>query len=254
MQNTEKQNSKRIHFIDELRGAAIVIMVLYHLFFSMAFVFNMPSGAALLNIIEPFGPSAAGTFILLSGVSSMLSRSNLLRGVRILIIALVITIVTTLFVPEFAINFGILHFMGIAMILFSFIKKWIVKIPIQTGLAITSILFILTKNIPNGVFGIYEILSVKLPAVIYSTNFLFPLGFPSPTFASGDYFPLIPWIFLFLLGTFLGIPVSKGIVPPFMLKNHVKPLSFLGRHSLVIYVVHQPFIVAVLYLINLFFG
>lgn len=254
LEQKQVKSNNRIHFVDALRGIAIILMVTFHLFYSMTYVFYYPIGAKLLMTMMPIEPLIAGAFILLAGFSSQLSHSNLMRGVKLLGVAIAITIVTMIAVPDIAILFGILHFLSIAMILFSFIKPYINKIPIRVGLLGSALLFVLCYGIPNGVIGIPNIMCIKLPQWLYSTDFLFALGFPSAGFVSSDYFPMLPWIFLFLFGSFLGNLATVKPLPQFMYKKWVPPLCFLGRHSLIIYVVHQPVIVAVLWAINNIFS
>ena len=73
--------------------------------------------------------------------------------------------------------------------------------------------------------------------------YLYPFGIVSPDFRSSDYFPLLPWFFLFLMGSWLGN--WKERVPENFRRLRVPGLAWLGRHSLLIYLVHQPVLVAV---------
>ena len=88
-------------------------------------------------------------------------------------------------------------------------------------------------------------LSLELPPVLYSTSFLFPLGFPDSNFFSSDYFPLLPYLFLFLAGMFL----ARLPLPQAFYQQHSRSLSLLGKNSLWVYLLHQPVIYAVLWLI-----
>lgn len=242
----EAHKPQRIHFFDELRGFAIIAMVFYHGFVSVGYIFHIPWGTALVDFFYPVQPLFAAVFIVLSGISSMLSRNNYSRGFKLMLISLVVTAVTIFVTPGMEILFGILHFLSICMLLFGICKKFIVKIPVQLGFWLCVVLFILTYNIPLGYFEFEPYFSIKLPSVLYSTSFLFPLGFPSSSFYSSDYFPLIPWFFLFIAGGFLGANVKKGKVPKFMYKKHVPFLALVGRWSLWIYIAHQPVIFGIL--------
>ena len=93
-------------------------------------------------------------------------------------------------------------------------------------------------------------LYLKFSDVRIGTWLLTPLGLPSYTFASSDYFPLLPNLGYFLLGAFLGKTVYKekeSLLPNANLKDPIIGfLCFCGKHSLLIYLVHQPVIAALL--------
>ena len=132
MEQTERA-TKRIHLMDELRGFAVFCMVFYHAFYTLAYLFNLEFGKALLNFFMPAEPWFAGLFILIAGISSNLSHSNLLRGLKLAGIAAVVTLVTWLVVPAERILFGILHFLAICMILFGLIQPHLL-LPATTAL------------------------------------------------------------------------------------------------------------------------
>lgn len=247
----EKPTRQRVHFLDEIRGFCIIAMVLYHAFFSMTYVFDISFGNTLLSFFYPVQPFFAGIFVALSGISSMLSRNNYVRGIKLFVIAMLVTLVTVIFTPGIEIKFGILHFLAVAMVIFQLCKKLLTKIPVKTGFIIFFLLFVITYNIPLGYIGFKPFLTINLPSALYSTNFLFPLGFPNASFFSSDYFSIIPWIFLFISGSFLGVPISKGDIPELFYKNHVPFLTFLGKHSLVIYIAHQPVIFGIFYILQM---
>ena len=108
----------RIYLMDELRGFAVFCMVFYHGFYTFAYLFHWAFGEALLRFFMPAEPWFAGLFILISGISSNLSHSNLARGAKLLVIALAVSLVTGLVVPQERILFGILHFLSVCMLLF----------------------------------------------------------------------------------------------------------------------------------------
>ena len=85
----------------------------------------------------------------------------------------------------------------------------------------------------------------RLPRWLYATDLLAVVGFPSPSFWSTDYFPLLPWFFLFCAGYFLWSLLDKSPRAKELLRPGLRPLSFLGRHSLAIYLIHQPALMAV---------
>ena len=110
---------------------------------------------------------------------------------------------TYAFMPSEKILFGILTFTGTAMLLLIPLSKVLERIPAWAGFAGSFLLFGLTRNVNRGVFG-FELLHFgRVPKVLYRGLFMTCLGLPDPEFFSGDYFPLFPWIFLYLTGYFL---------------------------------------------------
>lgn len=232
---------ERIHLMDEIRGFAVLCMIFYHGFYSLAYLFQLQWGMALLRFFMPAEPFFAGLFILISGISSNLSHSNLLRGIKLLAIALAVSLVTFLAVPDQVIVFGILHFLSICMILFGLLRPLQEKIPLVAGLVLSVVLYLATMQVSSGIV----VFSIPLPDMLYQTNWLSPLGFHNSEFFSSDYFPLLPWAFVFAAGTFLGRWAAQGRFPRWMYPSRIPPLSWMGRHALVLYIIHQPVIVGV---------
>ncbi len=256
---TEKQNGpdsnekKRIHLLDLLRGAAVIAMVLYHMSYTFGEMFAFPFFVKLLAATQNIAPPIiATTFILVSAYSSTLSRGNVRRGARIFAIALGISLVTCLILPLVGIDgaqikFGILHFLGVAVMLSPLLYKLAGKVNFYLGTAVCIALAVGTRDLPvSGFFG----LPVTDP--IQSVNVLFPLGIYHAPFYSADYYPLLPWIFVFLIGCFIAVKFPKDRLPAFAYKKTCPPVEFLGRHALLIYVVHQPVIFGIGELISLF--
>ena len=105
-----------------------------------------------------------------------------------------------------------------------------------------------------GYLGIGELQLFELPRRLYSVPFLFPLGLPGPGFYSADYFPLIPWIFLFWAGLFLWRflrPYAEETVRGW---PACRPLVWLGRHSLWVYLLHQPVLLGFIFLLSILTG
>ena len=118
--------------------------------------------------------------------------------------------------------------------------KYFLKIPAPVGIAVCAVLFLLTRGIMYGYLGPAQGVGIKLPEFIYNAGLLFPLGFRSPSFQSMDYFPLLPWFFVFLAGAYTGKYAIEDKMPAFFYKTHCKPLALAGRYTLWIYVLHQP--------------
>ncbi len=245
----------RIHSLDEIRGFAVLCMVFYHAFFVIGSFFEVNAAQALLSFFMPVQPFFAGIFIFISGISSRLSSNNTKRGLRLLIVAALITLATAVIAPKLGLDgmqiyFGILHFLSIAMLIFSLIRPALDKSAPHWGILICAILYAFTSGIGKGEMSFGKLIALNIPDILYNYNFLFPLGIYSDTFYSADYFPVFPHIFLFLAGTFTGIYAVKGSFPRTLYKRRVPLFSFFGRHALVIYVIHQPIIFGVMYLIE----
>ncbi len=235
---------KRINLIDELRGALIIAVVICHLIYSMDVVFHIEAVRGAYVSMLGWQPIIPALFILISGVSFQLSRNNVKRGLKLLAISAGITLVLWIIMPDQIIWFGILHFLAVMNIGFGLIKKYVDKIPAVFGIVLFAVLFVLTFNVHRGYIGTDGIWTYQLPEFLYQTDLAAPLGFCTSSFRSADYNPLLPWMFMFLIGAILGRYTNK--IPDVLAKPHIKPLAFIGRHTLIIYIVHQPIIVGVL--------
>lgn len=244
---------QRIHLLDELRGFALLCMVFYHAFFAMAVLFKMELGNKLIAFFMPAEPFFAVLFIGISGVSSRLSQNNWKRGVRLLGVALLITAATvgldSFFHVGATILFGVIHMLSLSILIFHFTKTGLDAISPLLGLCLFSFLFLMTYNIYYGYLG-WGALRITLPDSWYQTNFFFPFGLVNDAFYSADYFPLIPWLFIFIAGTYLGIWAQQGKFPAWTYRSRFPFLQWLGRHSLIIYILHQPVISGILFLLS----
>lgn len=240
---THAGKTRRIVLMDELRGFAVFCMVFYHGFYTLGFLFGNKVGVYFFNFFMPAEPFFAGLFMFISGISSDLSHSNLKRGLKLLLVALGLTLVTFVFIRDDIIIFGILHFLSVCMVLYGFLKPVSDKYKfLWVPIIVCAILFFITKDIQNGYLWVLPGTKAMLPSQLYASNILAPLGIHNEYFQSADYFPLLPWIFVFAAGTFFGKPAAEGKFPEFTYRSQVPPLSWFGRHALIIYIVHQPVI------------
>ena len=240
---------KRVGILDEVRGIAYIAMIVYHLYYDIAFVygFDLPDAVdVVMRFIQPF---IAGTFIFVAGISSNYSSNNFKRGVLYFFLAMVLTFVTAVALPSEVIIFGVLHFMGIAAMIYGFIGAFTERIPWIIGLVLFLLLFAATFNIPRGYIGFEGLFTLPLPEFLYGHYWLFPLGFTSGSFYSADYFPLIPYFFLFLAGSSLGVLFKSGHASRGFYMTRFKAMSFIGRHGLWVYMLHQPVLIAIIELI-----
>lgn len=238
---TKSDTRTRIWEIDFLRGLAIILMVGYHLLYDLGdFVgikkflgFSTDLSSAAWLIAQNF---FAGLFVVLSGISSTFSRNNFRRFVKFAVVALLITAVTYLFDPASTILFGIIHCLAVSVLIYALaFQRTRPTTRAAWGAVVLSGAFFMP--------ALRKLLAVK-------TNWLIPFGLFSPSFASLDYFPLIPWFGIFLIGTALGEWLYAQ--PESLLRRQLPDnfINWCGRHSLLIYLIHQPLILAVLYLLG----
>lgn len=246
---TEKR--RRIHFLDELRGFAIICMIVHHTFLDIGDVLGLDWGYDVFDALCTVQPIFWAIFIVVSGICTRLSRNSAKRGLIVLACAFIITLVTAVFMPLFGfvgaeIYFGILHCLGICMIIVGLTMPLIKKIDFRIGAVVSAVLFFFFYGIDmhHLLFGL-----IKLPDSIYFTNMLAPIGLHTTSFYSADYFPVVPWIFMFYFGAFVGKPVSEDKLPKFMYTKHSKALSFIGKNSLWVYLIHQPIIYSVMIIV-----
>ena len=237
-----RSDRRRIHLIDEVRGLSIILMVFYHAFFMLGYFFGIEFLAKAQVFFEPVQPVFACLFIFISGISSNLSRSNFKRGIRLLGIALGFTLVTAVILPRFDITgaeiyFGVLHLLSVSMLLYALLKKPLSKVPTTVGIVVTLVLFAATCTVQTGKFFGFD-----LPDKLYEVGYLAPFGFPGDGFYSADYFPLLPFVFMFFAGTFFGKLAADDKLPGWWYVSRCKPLSVVGGKTLIIYVLHWPII------------
>ena len=232
---------RRIWELDAARGLCLFLMFYCHIVYDLVYLFRIiptvNDGGLFL-----FTTNYTGIlFLIMSGISANLGKRPVKRGLTVFGGGMLVTIATYLmYKVGFAdkgllIYFGILHCIGVCMILWPIFRKlpWWVLLPL--GLAVVCI--------PDLLAGIRTDSYALLPFGIYPLNF-----------QSSDYFPLLPCFGYFLIGGGLGKILykdRKSLLPeprffPF------NALCFMGRHSLFIYLVHQPILAGCIFVISLF--
>ena len=254
-QYEKMHQAKRLELLDEVRGLCVMAMVCYHAFFVLATQFDVAWGQTLYDFFRPAQPVFAAMFILIAGICSRLSRDIKKRGFMLAVIALLISFLTLLVLPalgfeDMRVWFGVLHLLAASTLLFALFKKILDKIPALLGAIICLALFLLTAPVGQGYLGMFGFHAV-LPQALYQTNALFFLGFHTPDFVSFDYFPLLPYCFLFLFGSSMGKYAEKESFPPFCYIKHSAFFGFLGRRALPIYLLHVPVFYGLFYLVRI---
>lgn len=238
----------RYGLIDSLRGFAIFCVIVYHFIYDLVNFHSMdfPWFESLAAYLVQQG--GAFLFVFISGAMSLCAKKPLHNGLLLVGCGLLITLATYFYSPANIIVFGILSLLGWAAIITVLARPVLKKIPVKLGIALSSLLFFLTHEIANGRLSLLKINVYDLPLSWYDSRFLFPLGLPHANFTSADYFPLLPWIFAYWLGYFCWQMIGEETREKYFFWR-LSSFAFMGRHSLLLYLIHQPIIFAVLSLI-----
>ena len=192
--------SMRYEVLDTIRGINLVSMILYHGMWDVVnfFHYDIPWYEGIPGYI--WQQSICWVFVLLSGFCWSIGRRKVLRGFQVFLAGLLVTMFTLIFMPEERIVFGILTFLGSAMLLMIPIEKMTTHVPAAAGMSGSFFLFLITKPVSMGFLGLCDLPLWRLPVGLYRNLLTTYLGFPENNFFSNDYFPLIPWLFLFMMG------------------------------------------------------
>lgn len=232
---------KRLHFLDALRGFTLINMIAFHGLWNLVYLFGVKADWYVGTPGYIWQQWICWTFITLSGFCWSFSRNHLKRGALVFGGGLIVTAVTCIAMPESRIVFGVLTGIGSCMILMIPAEKLLKKVPAGIGLAVSFGLFLLLRNISSGSLGFEGLVICLLPVSLYRNLLTAYLGFPHPGFFSTDYFPLLPWYFLFVAGYFLHrLLEARGLNEALFSRGQVPVLNWLGRHSLIVYLLHQP--------------
>ena len=237
-----KDEPRRYWELDAARGVALLMMLVSN-FVSACVVFGLIQ-TQLYDVWWWLAKITAVGFVFIAGISVTLSAvglhvegktrrakawPNIKRGAWIFAWGLVITLVTYVALGETYIRWGVLHLIGFAIVASIPLvgRKWL---SLCVGLSLSA-------------WG-YAISAVRVD----STWWVW-LGYRYTGFRTEDYFPVAPWLGVFLIGVFAGhvlYPAGKRLIPVTPTANWpVRVLCWLGLHTLVIYLLHQPmFVVA----------
>ncbi|MBU0705870.1 DUF1624 domain-containing protein [Patescibacteria group bacterium] len=236
----QEKRIQRLWELDALRGIAIVLMVLFHFIFDLRTFFGFDS----INYYQGFwyyeGRVAAIIFIVLVGIVSSLihqkedpevaMQKNSYRGLRLIGLGMIITLVTFIFARQDTIWFGILHFLGLSIL---------ISIPLCRYKWLNVILAVILFA------GYYPI------RLLYTNSYLgLIFGILPPGFSSFDHYALIPWLGYVLIGIALGNWIyadGREIIKrdPVGIE---KTFAVTGRYSLWIYMIHQPVLLILMWL------
>lgn len=246
MQQNDYTKMKRYHLLDNIRGITLLSMIAYHGTWDLVYLYGVDwkwyegTGAYIWQ------QSICWTFILLSGFCWSLGKKPIKRGLYVFGGGVIVTLVTLIFMWDNRVIFGILTLLGSCMLLMVLLDKIFRKFIPEWGLFFSIAFFVLTRNCNRGYLGFEKWNLFALPQSLCRGILPTYLGFPAPDFFSTDYFSIIPWMFLFWGGYFIYQIFKKRNWMERLLDVGKWPVvNFLGRYSLVIYLLHQP----VLYLL-----
>ncbi len=223
------ETKPRIWELDALRGIAIVCVIFVHLVFDLNYFLGLR--LRLGPVFEAVQAYGGAFFVVLSGVCVTLGRRSFRRGLIVFGCGMLITAVTAAMAAlgladgSIVVRFGVLHLLGLCMMSYPLWKR----LPVG-ALAPLSLVLVLSG---------YLLLGRR-----FDVDWLFPLGLMGRDFSSGDYFPLLPHLGWFMLGAVLGRTLygpRQSLAPRFPAQAApIRFFRFCGRHSLWIYLAHQP--------------
>lgn len=232
------EKSNRIWELDALRGIMILGVVFIHFCFDLDYFL----GVDLIRnpVVQLVMDRCGMSFVVLSGLCATLGRRSLRRGAQVFGCGMLITAVTAGMVllgladRFLIIYFGVLHLLGVCMMLWPLLRRLPVWARLALGLALIG-------------------LGYWFQTFTVDTFWLVPFGLVPPDFSSSDYFPLLPGLGWFLLGACLGTALyrqRRSLLPNFPVQNPaVRFFRWCGTHSLWIYLLHQPVLYAIVSLL-----
>lgn len=242
----KKRDPRRWAALDNLRGLTLLSMIAYHACWDMVWIFGADWSWYRSAAAYAWQQSICWTFILLSGFCWPMGSRPLRRGLEVFGGGVLVTAATLLFMPPNRIVFGVLTLLGTCMLVMIPLERGLRHVPSWAGLAGSGLLFVLLRNVNGGFLGFEGLRFLALPSWLYRNLATAFLGFPPGDFYSTDYFPMLPWFFLFLTGYFFNRlwrdhrRIRAG-------GNRIPLLSALGRCSLPVYLLHQPVVYGILW-------
>ena len=237
-------NSKpRIWELDALRGVCILCVIVVHFLFDLSFFGGLDlTLPAWYIFIQEYG---GAIFVVLSGVCVTLGSKSVRRGLIVFACGMLITAVTYgmyrlgMSGADVVVKFGVLHLLGVCMLVYPAFKKLPPAMLTVLGLVIA-------------------ITGYAIRGVVVPQHWLFPLGLTYEGFTSSDYFPLFPQLGYFLIGAAIGKTAyreKRTFLPGAFQQTPVaRFFCWCGRQSLFIYLLHQPIVYGLLEFVLLLRG
>lgn len=243
---------ERIAMLDALRGGAMLLVIAYHILFDLKFIY----GVSIPRVITPGEPEIEfvhncflWVLFAVSGICSGFSHDPIKRGAFLYIAGWLITAFTSVLLPSELIVFGVLSCFGACMVISGFISPLTDRLSPRILFIVSVLLWLMFADFSgSGIIHLF-FTSITLP-MPENISYLYPIGLYGEDFFSVDYFPVIPYLFIFLAGRALYRPIKEHKFPHFFYCSGSAFLNFIGRHSLIIYAVHQPIILLILEIIR----
>lgn len=245
---------KRYPLLDVIRGITLISMIAYHTSWDLVYLFGIGGRFQTWYLSANayvWQQSICWTFIFLSGFCIPLSKRKWRRGIIVFAAGALVTAVTLVFMPNERVIFGVLTLIGSAMLLAALLYPLLSKLTGIIGFIVSAYLFYLFRQVNGGFLTIYPGRRVMVARSLYRGYAGTYFGFMDPNFRSTDYFSLLPWVFLFFAGMYFHLALSREGGFRWKIMNlDIPPLAFLGRHSLMIYLLHQPAVYLILTLLH----
>lgn len=237
-------SESRIVFFDTWRGLSIISMVLFHFAYDLVYI----EGLALLWFTRPltdlWGASISWSFLFIAGSMCSFSKNALKRAFIYGLFALMIYVATSIAHIDAPISFGIIYCMAACTLIEALLQKCGIFVQGYTTAALLFILFLVLYNLPSGTVGIGP-LCIRLPSTLYATGYLAWLGFPGLHFIASDYYPLLPYLLLYLSGAACNRAALAQGYTPALQRLYIPVVSEIGKYPLVIYILHQPLLLLI---------
>ncbi|MDE1992086.1 MAG: DUF1624 domain-containing protein [Rhizobiaceae bacterium] len=239
----------RIGILDTARGIALLAMASYHFTWDFEFFGYLEGGTAETGWLKIYARAIASTFLFLAGFSLVLAntpdirwRSYFKRLGMIVAAAAAISAVTWWFMSDEWIFFGILHCIAAA----SIIGLLFLRLPAFATLLIAVLLAI-------GILVDNVVAPLSLHSAFFDRPWLYWIGLSENLPRSNDYVPIFPWLtpFLFGLGVAQLATAMGWLHPLARLGGGRNLIARAGRHSLIFYLLHQPILFGLVYLLSL---
>jgi len=241
------KRSPRLWEVDSARGIAVLAMIFFHFMWDLQF-FGLSSVDVFSPAWQTFARSIGTTFMFVMGVSLTLDavrykgntreiwKRNLRRGLMIFGAGMLVTLATFLIVGNEFVRFGILHLAGVSIILATPFVNRRIRYALIAGVVLIALGFLFGR------------LSAPYP-------WLIPLGIREAGVDMVDYYPLVPWFGVGLLGVAFGAYAyprgqRRFPVPDWGNTAPARFLQFIGRHSLAVYLLHQPILIALIFIVT----
>lgn len=270
--NIPKRKRSRVWEIDFLRGVCVILMILDHLTILLADYFGVAwygydfyrngVGDAFTRFCyewynsyarEVIHPIVLFVFFSISGISCTFSRSNAKRGLQLLGVALLYTLGSyigqeVLGIGGILVTFGVLDFLAVSILIFALVN-WLCRendlaiVLVSIAIIIVTVCLFFCYTAPESTPKVFAFLFPRQD--IHGNSALF---YKQAEVSPGDMFPLIPWISFFFAGVIIAkvfYPVRLSLLPGLDHAWH-KPVCFIGRHALLIYIVHVVLLALIL--------